>query len=63
MLDICPEPIMNLYFHLELGFAMRDWEGFRQQFNQAGVLQVHSQMSGGTRKPYSLSSWYVMYTC
>lgn len=37
MLDICPEPIMNLYFHLEFGFALWDSEGWRQQISAGGM--------------------------
>lgn len=37
-LDIYPEPIMNLDFCVELGFATWDSEGSVPQFSQTGVL-------------------------
>lgn len=48
MLDICPEPIMNFYFHLEFGFAWRDRAGWMEEWrhpetgsSQLGVCEVH----------------------
>lgn len=43
MLDIWPESVMNLYVHLELGFAMLDSEDSIQSFTETGVLHLHSQ--------------------
>lgn len=50
MLDICPEPIMNLYFHLEFGFALGDSEGWI------------TSGEGGTPKPWALSLGFVRCT-
>lgn len=50
MLDICPEPIMNIYFHLCI---TRQWRP---------DAAVQSGRSGGTLKAWALSLGYVRYT-